>query len=98
MSDSDNSDLVMTAKVHPEPLPELIVTFSKPYSIGGVDYTEMRLREPTAGEMIECDDVSGWAMDVKLASLVSGVPEVVVRQLKVRDLLPGTRYLGRFLN
>ena len=96
MSDTDTSALVMTANA--EPAPALIVTFSKPYSIGGVDYTEMRLREPTAGEMMQCDDVSGWAMDVRLASIVSGIPEVVVRQLGVRDLLPGTRYLGRFLN
>lgn len=98
MSDTETGTAAPAPKDPTQPPAELVVTFSKPYSIGGVDYSEMRLREPTAGEMIECDDVSGWAMDVKLASLVSGVPEVVVRQLKVRDLLPGTRYLGRFLN
>lgn len=97
MSDSNTGDLVMTANAT-EPAPELIVTFSMPYTLGDLTYTEMRLREPTADEMIQCDDVTGWAMDVRLVSLVSGLPEVVVRRLKVRDLLPGSRYLGRFLN
>lgn len=77
---------------------ELVVTFSKTYSFAGIEYTSMRLEEPTAEQLILCDGVNGWEMDVRLVSLVSGLPEVVVRQLKVRDLLPGSRYLGRFLN
>lgn len=97
MSELNRGDIAAKADVG-KLEPELIVTFSKPYLLGDIAYTEMRLREPTAGEMIECDDVSGWAMDVRLAAIVSGIPEVVVRQLGVRDLLPGTRYLGRFLN
>lgn len=81
-----------------EEIPELLViTLRKPITLGET-YAELRLREPTAAEWTQWDKLSGVEADIKSVSLVSGVPEPVIRQIGTRDLLTASRYLARFLD
>lgn len=80
-----------------EDIPEqLIITLRKPVTLGDITYTELRLREPTVGEMIELGADEGWKADAKAIALISGVPEPAVRNLGVRDGKRAAEYLGRF--
>lgn len=76
---------------------ELTVTFRNPVVLGSEAYQTMTLREPTAAQIMECGGLEGWAFDVRLLALVSGIPEPALKQLGARDTLKGTRFLGSFL-
>lgn len=81
-----------------EDIPEqLVITLRKPVTLGDITYTELRLREPTVGEMIELGADEGWKADAKAIALISGVPEPAVRNLGVRDGKRASGYLARFL-
>ncbi|MBN9143757.1 MULTISPECIES: phage tail assembly protein [unclassified Novosphingobium] len=76
---------------------QLVITLRKPVTLGDITYTELRLREPTVGEMIELGADEGWKADAKAIALISGVPEPAVRSLGVRDGKQASGYLARFL-
>lgn len=75
---------------------QLVITLRKPVMLGDIAYTELRLREPTVGEMIELGADEGWKADAKAIALISGVPEPAVRSIGVRDGKQAAEYLGRF--
>ena len=75
----------------------LTVTFRKPFDDKGVTYEKVDLREPTAGELAQTDGLEGYAIDVRIISVVGGMPESAVRQIPARDFLTATRFLGGFM-
>ena len=68
-----------------EPPAELTITLNPPAKFAGVEYPQLQLREPRAGELIACDDVRGYAWMVRLAAKVSGVPPEAVALVRQRD-------------
>jgi hypothetical protein len=77
---------------------ELVITLRKPIEFGGETYTELTLREPTAGEYEQVDNVKGpTATDIIMVSLVSGVPKQVIAKVGMRDLNKAAKYLGSFI-
>ena len=90
MSDDTTTDTA------PDLAPEKTITLDPPVKFGGVDYGTLQLREPTAGEMIECDDVRGYAWMAKLSAKVGGVPPAVTTGMRVREILEAGEYLLGF--
>lgn len=90
----------MSANIDPKASPpaEMVIVLKKPIELGELTYTTLTLREPTAAEWELWSHLSGVAADIAAVAVVSGVPEPVVRKLPVRQLLEGSRYLGRFLD
>ncbi len=76
---------------------ERTITLRKPVVLGET-YTELRLREPTATEWRAFDHLSGAAADMKAVATITGLPDVVVRQIGIRDLRTAARWLGRFFD
>ena len=75
---------------------EFVITLRKPVQLGDLTFTEMRLREPTAGEMMAWDKLTGTEADIRAVAVVSGMPEPAVRLIGVRDLLAAARYITGF--
>ena len=80
---------------------EITITLSKPVIIGkaenAVTYDEIKLREPTAGEMekaARADTMIGSA--ITLISLVGAIPRGVVEKFSKRDLVAANKFLEGF--
>lgn len=94
-------DLAMVLKglIEQAPPPdELVIPLRKPIELGSVTYTEIRLREPTAGEMKTWDKLGGADADIQAVSVVAGVPKIVAEKLGARDILTAGRYIARFFD
>ena len=76
----------------------LTITLKKPVSLGDQVYTELRLREPTGAEMIAVDGKRGWALDIALIALVSGVPAPAVEKIGGGDLARARKVLDHFFD
>lgn len=79
---------------HPD---ELVLTLRKPVTLGDLSCTQLSLREPTAGEMMQWDKLAGTEADIVAVSIVSGTPRPLVEKIGARDLNKAARYLGGFL-
>lgn len=75
----------------------LTVTLRAPIELGGATYSELKLREPTAAEWTLWDKLTGVEADIKAVSVVSGVPEGIVRQIGTRDLAKAAGFIVLFL-
>lgn len=80
---------------------EQIVELIKPVSIGkgegAIEVTELKLREPTAGELEKASAAStGIGSQITLISLVAKVPRSAVEKLCQRDLQAASRVLNSF--
>lgn len=80
---------------------EITITLSKPVIIGkaenAVTYDEIKLREPTAGEMekaARADTMIGSA--ITLISLVGAIPRGAVEKFSKRDLVAANKFLEGF--
>ena len=80
---------------------EITITLSKPVVIGkaesAITYDEIKLREPTAGEMekaARADTMIGSA--ITLISLVAAIPRSVVEKFSKRDLVAANKFLEGF--
>ena len=80
----------------PDLAPEKTVQFDE-IVLGGQPYTELTLREPTAGELEECDGFTGIAWTIRLVAKVSGTPLGVVKKLPVRKMNEAGAYLSAFI-
>ena len=79
----------------------LTLELRKPITKGGVEYTTLELREPTAGEMAKArasDPLQDLGMIIHLVSLVAKIPKAVVEEIGVRDLTSAGDYLTSFLD
>lgn len=82
-----------------EALPdELIIALRNPIVLGPTTYSELKLREPTAGEIEQWDNLSRIHADRKAVSVVSGTPEAIIKQVPAREFYRAARYIGRFLD
>ena len=83
-------------------MPEASLTLTLTTPIVGKDgakFTEIVLREPRAGEIersLAVPDAQGIDIDMKLISLVAGVPMSVVEELPVSTHQAATAYLNSF--
>ena len=76
----------------------LTITLKKPVSLGELTYSELALREPTGTEMIAVDGKRGWALDIALIALVSGVPAPAVEKIGGGDLARARKFLDHFFD
>lgn len=67
-----------------------------PVQLGEVDYTELTLREPTAGELESAVSANNMTTAIKIIAIVSVVPVAVIRLLAQRDFMAANEYIGRF--
>ena len=90
----------MSRKIDPAALrDELTIELRKPIvfpATNGETYTEIRLREPTAGELQKSGEQVGMASIFMLGFLVSGVPINVFQMLPARDYMKVRNYLMGF--
>lgn len=80
---------------------EITITLSKPVIIGkgenAITYEEIKLREPTAGEMekaARADTSIGSA--ITLIGLVASIPRSSVEKFSKRDLVAANKFLEGF--
>ena len=79
------------------PQEEKILVLRKPVSLGGVDYSEIVLREPTAGELSKATrGFQGIDTGIMLISLISKVPKGVVEKMCQRDFQEANDFLASF--
>lgn len=76
---------------------DLLLTFGKPVKIGDQTFTDLRLREPTGEEMIKMEAVKGMAGNIFDLALIGAVPQAVVGQLGVSQIVRGAEFLARFM-
>lgn len=80
---------------------EKTITLRKPLTLGSGDgaitYTELTLREPTAGELEKASraDTSVGIM-INLISAIAKIPRSAVEQLSQRDIGEASDYLAGF--
>lgn len=86
-------------------LPEtLTIELDPPIEHNGGTFSELELREPTAGQVKTAEAMmkamtpeSIRAYQIKLVELVSKKPPLVVAQLPIRKLMEAVRYLEGFI-
>jgi len=77
---------------------ELVIDLRKPVTLGSETYTQLVLREPTAGEVAQAQKAGGGlASDIVLIALVSGVPKPGVERIGYRDTQRAVQYLAGFM-
>ena len=77
---------------------QLTVPLRTPVPLGGVTYSELKLREPTAAEWKKWDKLAGIEADIMAVSVVAAVPEQVVGQIGARALMKSSRFIQLFLS
>lgn len=92
------SDLPETGGEIAEPARTLVIALRTPVTLGDQVYDTLRLREPTGAEMIAVDVKRGWALELALIALVSGVPEPAVLKIGAQDLNQGRKFMERFFD
>lgn len=80
---------------------EKTITLRKPVTLGSGDaavtYAELKLREPTAGELEKSSKAdTSIGMTINLISIVAKVPRAVAERLSQRDLGEVGAYLNSF--
>jgi hypothetical protein len=75
---------------------ELIITLRRPAKLGEISYDTIRLREPTAGELMALDAETGWTKTIHKIAKVSGLPQPAIDQICLRDITEASAYLKRF--
>lgn len=76
---------------------ELVLTLRKPVEHGGMTYTQLTLKEPTAAQWNEWDGKKGVDADITAISVVAGIPSQAVAKIGARDLITASRFIARFL-
>jgi len=75
----------------------ITITFARPIKIGEVEYTDITLTEPTAGQLVKSSKAgNNLEQLVSLINLNAAVPLGVVERMKQRDLNACDRFFGRF--
>lgn len=76
---------------------EKTITLHKPVRLGDVDYTEIKLREPTAGELEKAASAkNNVGAVIELISAVAKVPRKVAEDLCQRDFREADDFFGQF--
>lgn len=73
------------------------IKLRKPLTLGDMNYSEVNLREPTAGELAKATKTGGNVdAAIALISLVGGIPKTAVENMCQRDLAECSDFLGSF--
>lgn len=77
---------------------ELTITLRKPVTLGDLTYTELKLQEPTAGQLEKASTGNNSSVGavVSLISAVAVVPRKVVESLCQRDFKEAANFLDSF--
>ncbi|WP_342616972.1 phage tail assembly protein [Rhodoferax sp. GW822-FHT02A01] len=77
---------------------ELTITLRKPVSIGDITYSELKLQEPTAGQIEKASTGSQSSVGavINLISAVAVVPRKMVEGLCQRDFKEASKFLESF--
>ncbi|MEO6116915.1 MAG: phage tail assembly protein [Pseudolysinimonas sp.] len=76
---------------------DLVIDLKKPIDGPAGPVTQIVLREPTAGEIMQWDKLSGAEADAAAISIVGGIPKSVVEKMPARSFYQAARYVGSFL-
>jgi hypothetical protein len=76
---------------------ELVITLRKPVTLGPLEYKEIRLREPLAGEYAEFMKKSGVPRTLAAISMIAGVPAGAAGKFGARDLTAARAYIDAFV-
>jgi hypothetical protein len=79
-----------------EPLDEMTVTLAETLQIGTTWVTELNLREPTLGELINGDKYDGIQRTVVLVALVSDRPRAVIELVPITEFTKAADYVLGF--
>ena len=80
------------------PPAEMIIRLDPPLKdLAGDDVTSLDLREPTAGEMKSCDNLTGYAWMIAIVAQVTARPEKVISRVPVSTLNKAGAYLTGFI-
>jgi hypothetical protein len=71
---------------------ELVITLRKPIVFADTRYDEIKLREPTAGEMEKVEAFSGIKTTMELIRVIAAVPDGVVKKIVITDLRRAADY------
>jgi hypothetical protein len=77
---------------------ELVIALRRPVEISGRSFTELRLREPTAGEMRLVRAKPTLDQQIFAVALISGIPEGAVERMPISVVTAAENYLAGFLN
>ena len=77
---------------------EKILTLRKPVKLGDVEYSQLTLREPTAGQLAKAENAAPTNADmaINLISMVAAVPRAAVERICQRDFEEASDFLGKF--
>lgn len=75
----------------------LLIELSKPLVMGDETISKLLIREPTAGEELVFDKLRGTSADIAAVSLVSGVPQALIRQIRASELLRAADHIASVL-
>lgn len=78
-------------------LEQLQIPLRKTLTLGDEQITSITVREPTAAELMAADVLEGTSADIKVVSLVAGIPELLVRKLPASVLLRGADFIAGVL-
>lgn len=83
------------------PVDEKTITLRRPVILGkgdkAVEYTQLDLREPTAGELEKASKATTQVgVALNLISMIAKVPRTVVEGMCQRDLKEASDFLGSF--
>lgn len=75
---------------------EKIIRLHRAIEHAGRTYSELELREPTAGQMVEIEKKRGWESNIHAVALCSGVPEAAVKMMSARDIDAAMEFIAAF--
>lgn len=75
----------------------LTVPLKEKITVGGTEYTELTLVEPTLGQMEEAGKKTGLAEDIALIAVVAKVSDQVARALPASGYKKAVAFLNVFL-
>jgi hypothetical protein len=77
---------------------ELVLPLRKPVALDDRQVTELKLREPTAGELEAFNRATGWARDIAAVAAVTGIPSDAAGKILGGDLKRAMRFIESFLH
>lgn len=76
---------------------EKTIILQKPVKLGEIEYTELKLREPTAGELEKAANAkNNVGAVIELISVTAKVPRLVAEGLCQRDFKEADTFFGTF--
>lgn len=79
------------------PAAELVITLDRPTEHAGQSYSELRLREPTSGEMRQIRAKDALDQQIFAVSLIAGVPSHAVEKMPISAIERAENYLMGFI-